>query len=105
MMRFVVRGLRCVLVLVGALWTLQGANLLGGSVMSGSSMWLVIGLVALVAGIGWWCGRSAPAAPERPDRAPVQRAATEVTSALRSGTPSGVVDGNLARVVTVRRGG
>jgi uncharacterized membrane protein HdeD (DUF308 family) len=31
-------------------WTLQGANLLGGSFMSGSRLWLVIGLVALVSG-------------------------------------------------------
>ena len=44
-------ALGVVLVLVGALWTLQGANLLGGSFMSGSRLWLVIGLVALVAGI------------------------------------------------------
>lgn len=51
MMRFVLAALGVVLVLVGAVWTLQGANLLGGSVMSGSPMWLVIGLVALVAGI------------------------------------------------------
>ena len=46
-----------VLVLVGAVWTLQGANLLGGSFMSGSRLWLVIGLVALVAGI-WLVVRS-----------------------------------------------
>jgi hypothetical protein len=38
------------LLLVGALWTLQGANVLGGSFMSGSSRWLVIGLICLVAG-------------------------------------------------------
>lgn len=40
------------LLLVGVVWTLQGANLLGGSFMSGSTLWLVIGLVCLVAGAG-----------------------------------------------------
>jgi uncharacterized membrane protein HdeD (DUF308 family) len=50
-MRFVLPALGVVLVLVGAVWTLQGSNLLGGSFMSGSRLWLVIGLVALVAGI------------------------------------------------------
>jgi FtsH-binding integral membrane protein len=40
-----------VLVLVGAVWTLQGSNLLGGSFMSGSRLWLVIGLAALGTGI------------------------------------------------------
>jgi uncharacterized membrane protein HdeD (DUF308 family) len=44
-------ALGVVLVLVGAVWILQGSNLLGGSFMSGSQLWLVIGLVALMAGI------------------------------------------------------
>lgn len=45
-----------VLVLLGGLWTLQGANVLGGSVMSGQSQWLYIGLAALVVGLValWW---------------------------------------------------
>lgn len=51
MTRFVVPVLGVLLALIGAVWTLQGANLLGGSFMSGSRLWLVIGLVALVAGI------------------------------------------------------
>ena len=50
MSRSVVSALGVVLVLVGAVWTLQGANLLGGSFMTGSRQWLVIGLVVLVAG-------------------------------------------------------
>lgn len=40
------------MVLIGALWTLQGSNVLAGSVMSGQSMWLWIGVVVLVAGLG-----------------------------------------------------
>jgi len=40
-----------VLLLVGALWTLQGANVLAGSVMSGQSQWLYIGIALIVAGL------------------------------------------------------
>jgi hypothetical protein len=42
--------LGALLLIIGAVWTLQGANLLGGSFMSGSRMWLVIGLAVLIAG-------------------------------------------------------
>ena len=38
------------LLLLGALWTLQGLGLVGGSFMTGSRLWLVIGLVLVVAG-------------------------------------------------------
>jgi uncharacterized membrane protein HdeD (DUF308 family) len=50
-MRFVLPALGVVLALVGALWTLQGFGVVGGSFMTGSRVWLVIGLVALVAGV------------------------------------------------------
>jgi hypothetical protein len=40
-----------VLVLVGGLWTLQGFGIVGGSFMTGSTVWLVIGLVTVVMGI------------------------------------------------------
>ncbi len=48
--------LAIILMLLGGVWTLQGANVIGGSVMSGQSQWLYIGIVLLVAGIGalWW---------------------------------------------------
>jgi uncharacterized membrane protein HdeD (DUF308 family) len=36
---------------LGALWTLQGLNLLGGSVMSGVTLWAIIGPVVAVAGL------------------------------------------------------
>jgi hypothetical protein len=39
------------LVLLGGLWTLQGVGLVGGSFMTGSRLWLVIGLVLVVAGV------------------------------------------------------
>jgi hypothetical protein len=40
-----------VLVLIGGLWTLQGLNLVGGSFMTGSALWLVIGVVVVIAGL------------------------------------------------------
>jgi hypothetical protein len=33
-------------------WTLQGANVIGGSFMTGSRMWLIIGVVCVIAGVG-----------------------------------------------------
>jgi len=36
---------------LGAVWTLQGLNVLGGSQMSGVGMWAVIGPVVGVAGL------------------------------------------------------
>jgi hypothetical protein len=38
-------------VVLGGLWTLQGLDLVGGSVMSGVSLWAVIGPVVAVAGL------------------------------------------------------
>jgi hypothetical protein len=45
-----------VLLFLGAMWSLQGANVLLGSVMSGQPLWLYIGIATLVAGVGvlWW---------------------------------------------------
>jgi len=51
-MRFLLPAVGVVLVLIGALWTLQGAGVVGGSFMTGSRLWLVIGLLSLIAG-GW----------------------------------------------------
>ncbi len=46
---FVVPGV--LLILVGLVWTLQGLNVIGGSVMSGSSFWAIIGPIVLLAGV------------------------------------------------------
>ncbi len=46
---FLVPGV--ILVAVGLVWTLQGLNVLGGSVMSGSPLWATIGPIVLVAGL------------------------------------------------------
>ena len=39
------------LILVGGVWMLQGSGAIGGSFMSGSSLWFVIGLIGVLAGI------------------------------------------------------
>jgi uncharacterized membrane protein SirB2 len=39
------------LILVGGVWMLQGAGAIGGSFMSGSSLWFVIGLACVLIGI------------------------------------------------------
>jgi hypothetical protein len=40
------------LTLVGVTWMLQGLNVLGGSAMSGKTLWAVIGPVVAVVGLG-----------------------------------------------------
>lgn len=58
-MRIALNIVGVIALLLGALWTLQGANVLAGSVMSGQSMWLYIGIVVAIAGAGllWWANR------------------------------------------------
>ncbi|WP_442277655.1 hypothetical protein [Terrabacter sp. 2YAF2] len=41
-----------IVLLVGALWTLQGLGYVGGSAMSGVTLWAVIGPIVAVAGLG-----------------------------------------------------
>ena len=36
---------------LGALWTLQGLDLLGGSVMSGVTIWAIIGPIVAITGL------------------------------------------------------
>ena len=62
MMRNVVVGLGALLVLVGAVWTLQGIGVLGGSAMSGNPVWAVVGPVAAIAGavLAWRSLRAGP---------------------------------------------
>ena len=47
------------LILVGIVWVLQGSGLIGGSLMSGQSFWLEIGIVLAIIGLGvtWWARR------------------------------------------------
>jgi hypothetical protein len=40
-----------VLLLLGVLWALQGAGVVGGGFMSGQRIWLVIGIVVALVGL------------------------------------------------------
>lgn len=51
-MRTLVFVLGFLFLFAGAVWILQGVNLLPGSFMSGSSRWALIGLVTAVVGLG-----------------------------------------------------
>jgi hypothetical protein len=44
-------GVGAVLILLGATWTLQGLGVIGGSVMSGVTLWAVIGPIVILAGL------------------------------------------------------
>jgi len=46
---FLVIGI--VLILLGLVWTLQGFNVIGGSAMSGSSLWATVGPIVLLVGV------------------------------------------------------
>jgi hypothetical protein len=55
MRRKVLVGVGALLVLVGAVWTLQGLGVLGGSAMTGKPLWAVVGpLVALAGAVLAW---------------------------------------------------
>jgi glucose dehydrogenase len=43
--------LALILALVGAVWVGQGIGVIGGSAMSGSSFWAVVGLILLVVAV------------------------------------------------------
>jgi hypothetical protein len=44
-------GIGAVLILLGATWTLQGLGYIGGSVMSGVTLWAVIGPIVAIIGL------------------------------------------------------
>ncbi|KRE40850.1 hypothetical protein [Knoellia sp. Soil729] len=44
-------ALGVLLVLAGVVWTLQGLNVLGGSAMSGVTLWAVVGPIVAVLGV------------------------------------------------------
>ena len=45
------RTIAVVLLLVGAVWVLQGVGVLGGSFMTGEAVWAVIGVACLGVGV------------------------------------------------------
>ena len=65
MRQWVLMVLGSLLVVTGVVWTLQGLGWVGGSVMSGVTLWAVIGPVVAVAGVvlaglGYRSGSSGP---------------------------------------------
>jgi hypothetical protein len=44
-------GIGALLALVGVVWTLQGLGYVGGSVMSGETLWAVVGPIVALVGI------------------------------------------------------
>ena len=50
-MRMLMTIVGVLLVLMGAVWILQGINVLPGSFMTGQSRWAVYGAVAVIVGI------------------------------------------------------
>jgi hypothetical protein len=49
--RYLLAGVGVLLVLVGLVWTLQGLGYIGGSVMSGVTLWAVVGPLVMLAGV------------------------------------------------------
>lgn len=60
MMRLIKNLLALIVLAIGALWSLQGIGLVGGSFMTGQSQWLYIGIVTALVGLGGlvWANRS-----------------------------------------------
>ncbi|WP_164778257.1 hypothetical protein [Mesorhizobium sp. M7A.F.Ca.US.006.01.1.1] len=52
--------LALIVLAVGALWSLQGVGVVGGSFMTGQSQWLYIGVVTMLVGLVGlvWANRS-----------------------------------------------
>ncbi|WP_164893164.1 MULTISPECIES: hypothetical protein [unclassified Mesorhizobium] len=59
-MRLTKNLLALIVLAVGALWSLQGVGVVGGSFMTGQSQWLYIGVVTMLVGLGGlvWANRS-----------------------------------------------
>jgi uncharacterized membrane protein HdeD (DUF308 family) len=59
-MRLIKILLALLVLAIGALWSLQGIGLVGGSFMTGQSQWLYSGIVAMLVGLVGlvWANRS-----------------------------------------------
>jgi hypothetical protein len=58
-MRVVLSIIGVLLILMGAVWFLQGINVLPGSFMTGNPQWAINGSIAVVIGLGllFWANR------------------------------------------------
>jgi hypothetical protein len=50
-MKWVMTIIGILMIVAGTIWTLQGLNVLGGSFMSGNSIWAIIGPIVGVVGL------------------------------------------------------
>ena len=51
MKKYLLTGVGALMVLVGVVWTLQGLGYIGGSGMSGVTLWAVVGPVVAIVGL------------------------------------------------------
>jgi LPXTG-motif cell wall-anchored protein len=51
-MKWILNTLAALLILVGAVWMLQGFNILPGSFMTGQIQWAIAGIASALIGIG-----------------------------------------------------
>lgn len=51
-MRIVLSIIGVLVTLMGAVWILQGINILPGSFMTGQSQWAIYGAIAVIIGVG-----------------------------------------------------
>ena len=51
MRRWITLAVGVVLVLIGAVWVLQGIGVITGSFMTGQKLWFLIGLAAFLVGV------------------------------------------------------
>ena len=63
-MRWAAMVVGVLMFLLGIVWTLQGINVLQGSVMTGDPFWAIVGIVMLIVGpilayLGWRRGKAA----------------------------------------------
>ena len=67
-MRLTKNVLALIVLAIGAIWSLQGIGLVGGSFMTGQSRWLYIGIVTMLVGLAGlvWANRSRIRAGEGP---------------------------------------
>ncbi len=58
-MKLLTNAVAILLLVVGLIWALQGANVISGSFMSGGSEWLYIGIGLSIGcgGVLWWVNR------------------------------------------------
>lgn len=50
-MRWIWLGVGVIAVIVGAIWTLQGVNVMGGSAMSGHAIFALLGVLVGIGGL------------------------------------------------------